>query len=238
MAIAFDNAASTSSASNVASLTTASWTIAGSDRILMGGIASGAGSPADPTTMKWGGSGGTALTKRGSTVNIGSFGKASQYSLVAPAAASQTLYGEWPSNQDETVIGGVSYTGVDQVTPHGTQATATGSDATPSVNVSSAAGEVVSDVVFHVDVLGITTGITAGTGQTYRVEIDQVGGGSFESFGMSEEAGAGTVTMSHAIAGPSSPDWGILGIPLKPAAGGAADAVPQVWAQYRRRHLT
>ena len=226
MAIAFDNAASTSSASNVASLTTGAWTIAGSDRIVMGGILSGAISPVDPANMKWGGSGGTDLTKRGATVDIGAFVKVSQYSLVAPTAESNTLYGSWGSNQDETAIGGASYTGVDQTTPHGTQASATGNGANPTatVNVNSASGELVVDVVGALQTDGDITTLVAGASQTARVDIDNVGGVAFECFGMSEEAGGATVTMSWDIdtTGGGDTEWGIIGIPLKPAGAAAA----------------
>jgi hypothetical protein len=228
MAIAFDNAANTHSGANVASLTTAAWTIAGSDRILMGGIFSGAGTPVDPTSMKWGGSTGTDLTKRGATVDIGLFCKLSQYSLVAPTAGSNTLYGSWGSNQDETAIGGPSYTGVDQTTPHGTQASATGSatDPTATVDVTSASGELVVDVAAGQAFLG-GIGMTAGASQVARVEIDDVGAAGVECFGMSEEAGAATVTMSWAMVG-TTMDWGIIGIPLKPATGGGAASVFKV----------
>lgn len=221
-AIAYDNAQSTSSASNVASLTTAAWTIAGANRLLMGGIMSGAGTPVNPSGMKWGGSSGTALTQRGSTVNCGSFGKVSQFSLVAPTAASQTLYGNWGSNQDETAIGGVSYTGVDQATPHGTQTTASGTGNTPTVNISSAAGELVSDVVMCLDQAGALTAFAAGAGQTERVKIASVGAAGFEAFGMSEEAGGVTVTMSWSatVSSGTNDDWAILGIPIKASSGG------------------
>lgn len=221
MAIAYDNAASTSSAANVASLTTASWTISGSDRILMAGVMSGAGTPVSPNAVKWGGSGGTALTQKGSTLSFRTFGRVSQWYLIAPTASSDTLYCSWASNQDETALGGASYTGVDQSTPHGTQATAT-SDAgsqDPTVNVSSASGELVVDVAAILDENGARTTLTVGASQTARVDIDQVGGAAYESFGMSEEAGAGTVTMSWTgLNSILNVGWGILGVPLKPVS--------------------
>lgn len=199
----------------------------------MAGACSGAGTPANVSAVKWGGSGGTDLTQRGSTLNIGLFGKASQWSLVAPTAASQTLYASWPSNQDETGLGGVSYTGVDQTTPHGTQATAT-NELAPTVNVTSAAGELVSDVVWHVNPVADTTTITAGASQTARVNIGSIGGAGFESLGMSEEAGSATVTMSWTIDGTTT-DSGIIGIPIKPAAAGGSSIVPIVDKHYRHR---
>ena len=227
-AIAFDNAASTSSAANVSSLETGSWAIAGSERILIAGAMSGAGTPVAPSAAKWGGSGGTDLTIIGVSTNFATFGHMSQWRLVAPSASTTTLYVSWPSNQDETAIGGASYTGVDQTTPLGTQASATGApiSTAATVDVSSAAGELVVDVVAFLDNSGNITSLTAGAGQTARVDIDLVGGLDFESFGMSEEAGAATVTMSWTGTGTNT-GWTIKGVPLKPS-GGAPTCVPML----------
>ena len=239
MAIAYDNAASTSSSANVASLTTASWTIAGSDRILMAGVMSGAGTPVSPNAVKWGGSGGTDLTQKGSTLTFETYGRLSQWYLVAPTAESNTLYCSWASNQDETALGGASYTGVDQTTPHGTQATATNDAAsqTPTVNVTSAAGELVVDVAAVLDILGSRTTFVADAGQTERVKIANVGGIAYESFGMSEEAGAASVTMSWTGSGTATEAGSaIIGIPLKPVAVGGT-AVPVFYNHLRTQGI-
>lgn len=225
MAIAYDNSASVSSASNVASLETAAWTVSGTNRILVAGAASGAGTPADVSAIKWGGSGGVDLTLIGSHVNLGSFGRASWWRLRAPATGSSTLYAAWASNQDETVLGGVSYTGVRQIPPNGVQVTAnTGGTATPTVDVTPDATGVVVDAVFALNTNGDISGIAAGAGQTTRVDIDAVGGGAFECFGMSDEVCASgvTTTMSWTVttATPLNTDWAILAVPLREAAGG------------------
>lgn len=216
----YDSSASTSSAAGVTSLTTASWTIAGSTRYLVGGIASSAGTVVDPAGMKWGGSGGTDLTKKGATVTVNVFARVSMYGLVAPSASTTTLYGSWGSTQDETMIGGISVNGVDQATPEGTQATATGTNSNPTVNVTTEVDDFVVDVMMTFDnnFAGGRT-ITAGAGQTKRQE--QLNIGNADCFGMSTEVATGaSTTMSWTISDTSNNNWGILALPLKPDTGG------------------
>lgn len=231
----YDNSASTFSGANVASLTTASWAIGGSDRYLVAGIGSGAATPVDPTEMRWGGSAGTLLTKFGTTQSLGANWKLSAYGLLAPTAQTSTLYGLWPSTQDETAISGVSATGVDQTTPTGTVATAAGTDTAPTVAVTTAADDFVVDVIWFGDSSGASRTLTVGAGQTSRQEIE---GANlvYEGMGMSTEVATGTsTTMSWTISG-AVDNWGIQGIPLKPVAAGGADVRNHIIPAYTRIH--
>jgi len=109
-----------------------------------------------------------------------------------------------------------SYCGVDQATPTGTSATAdnNGNNAIATVDVTSASGELVVDSVMTA---GATAALTVGAGQTQRVN-DATHAGIF-LFGSSDEAGAGTTTMSWTT---DTDDYtGIVAVPLKPAAAGA-----------------
>lgn len=216
----YDNAAAAYSAANVASLTTASWAIAGN--YLVAGISSGAGTAVDPSGMKWGGSGGTAMTKNGSTLTGGPNVKTSAYGLLSPTIQTSTLYGSWGSNQDETCIGGVSVSGVDTGTPTGTTTTATGTTTTPTVTATTVADDFVVDVVWFGDRSGSSRTMTVGVGQVSRNQIDGGLLSPYEAFAMSTEVATLTsTTMSWEISG-SVDWWGIFAIPLKPSAGGAA----------------
>ncbi len=107
------------------------------------------------------------------------------------------------------------YTGVDQSTPLGTWAEASGSGSSPqtaTVNISSASGEVVVDVV-----RSDAAGATAGSGQTER--NNQI------AMGISDEAGASTTTMSWDLTRAQPIEWVIGGISLKPVGGGGATGV-------------
>jgi hypothetical protein len=224
MAIAFDVAQPAFGAAAITTLESAAFTIgSGSDRILMVGVLSGAGSPVDPSAVKWGGSGGASLTQVGSTVNVGSFVKVSLWRLVNPASGSNTVHVTWGSAQDERALVAAAYTGVDQTTPLGTPATATGTNTTPTVNVSSAAGELVVDSVGFLDQGGNNRTLAVGASQTSRAEVEGANLG-FEGLGISDEAGTATVTMSWTTSG-NVDNWGIIGVALKPSVGGGGATI-------------
>lgn len=211
------------STANVSSLTSGSWVVDGSDRLLLAGIASGAGSPVAPSAVRWGGSGGTALTKQGSTIGVGPYGDLSLYALVAPTAQTSTSYYLWPSAQDETVGGSILITGAHQTTPLGTVATATGSgdtDMTPSVSVSSAVDDLVVAICWMVDTAGDSRTITSNGGTTaYDAPIP-----AYEFFIIQTKVATSTTTsMDFTISGTANAavSWGVIGVAVKPAASGA-----------------
>lgn len=225
MAIAFDNQGSVTGAA-VATLTTAAFTIAGANRIIVAGMGALriAGTPTH-TGMKWGGSSGTAMTQIGSTLVVNALYSVSFWYLIAPAASSDTLYGAISAAADGFVIGGCSYTGVDQSVPLGTSASASAgtnqtSPATATVDVSSAAGELVVDFGYAGSVAGSATSATVavGAGQTMRWEQENILSGN-QAATQSEEGGAATVTMSEVFTMNSDMNWGIFAVPMKPASG-------------------
>ena len=223
-----DNSISASSEAAATSLETVSWAIAGSTRYLICGVGSGAGTPVDVTNVKWGGSGGTPLLQEGSTLNIGANLKLSIWKLLAPTAQSSTIYADWGSSQDERVIFCVSANGVDQTTPIGTMATATGSASnTSTVNVTTSADDLVIDVTWAVDSFGGT--LVVGAGQTMQKEIENPTL-TYEAGGTSTEVATGastTMSWTFTTGGTTMDDWGIMAIPLKPDAGGGGGATPR-----------
>lgn len=236
MAAVFDNSASTSSAANVSSLTTASWTISGSNRYLFAGVASGAAVPQDPTACKWGGSGGTGLTQNGTPITDSSTHRLSIWELIAPSTGSQTLFASWGSNQDETALGGVSYTGVDQSTPSRARSTNTlsgqSSPFTATVTVTTSQnGDLIVDAMWAADNTAATNPtIAVDASQTSRIEIEGATIG-FEAYGMSEEAATGANTvMSWTVSGVTAGQGSFvsIGLPLiaAPPPGPTIDTQP------------
>ena len=231
MAIAFDASEQAFSGSNVASLTTPAFVIGGSNRYLVAGTGSGAGTRQAVTAVKWGGSGGTGLTQQGSAVDFSPanpYFRTTCWGLLAPTAQSATLYASWASNQDETALAGASYTGVDQATPTGTLATATANlsggtqTPAPTVDASTVADDWVVDIVWVGDTSGASRTITAGAGQTAREEVE---GANlvYECLGLSDEIATGaTTTMSWSISGSVNGGWGMFALPLKPVSGAVA----------------
>jgi len=110
-------------------------------------------------------------------------------------------------------IGVISFTGVDQTTPHGTAVAATGSSAAPSVTVTSATGEVV--VGGFAQKASATTTTTAGTGQTKQWDEPNVN--STLNAADSTENGASSVVMDWST-GINSDSWAATGLSIKPAA--------------------
>lgn len=198
--LAFDAASSSSQIGN--SDLVFAHTTSGSDRVMVVGVSVNAMSVTAVTYN------GVGLTLIDSQVN-GSV-TVYQYGLIAPATGSNNISVSLSGPPSYCIAGGVTYTGAHQTTAFGTSAKATGSDTTPTVDVTSAATEVVIDTVSwrNNDVTA-----TAGAGQTQRWNINDLD----DDFGCacSTETGAATTTMSWTLSGSSG--WTIVGTPIKPA---------------------
>lgn len=227
MAIAYDNVSPDTVGSAVTSVTSSAWSIAaGADRILVGFLASVDASPAAHSGMKWGGAGGTALTQVGSTYSAGLYTRLSAWRLIAPTAASQTLYGNVAASQGYLAAAGLSYSGVDQTTPTGTTATNSGSvtnsfgfDAT--VTIATAVNDVVLACFVIVDGNGSTplmtpNGTPASTGRydnesaIYSIQAQEV-----VATGTSTTVSCNIAPTASNITG----DWGAFALILNPVAG-------------------
>ncbi len=143
------------------------------------------------------------MTSIGSQTD-GATTKIQMFSLINPPAGLNTVQVTWSGGGVNGVIGAISFTGVNQTTPLGTFASATGTSTAPSVNVTSAAGEIVVDTV-----VGAGGTLTVDPSQTQRWNLTSTvrGGGS-------TEAGAATVTMSWTLSASNS--WSIGGVSVKP----------------------
>lgn len=207
MAIAFNAATS-----NFADSTTVSvnHTAAGSDRFALIGVFQNTDHTV--TSISYGAQTPTLVLK---------VGRLSLYRLTAPATGSQSV--SVTSDQSNgLVLAVVSYTGVDQTTPVGTHQTTSNTEETSitSPAVASSATGLVIDLCAM-----IVTDMTPGVGQTARVNIaestHQVG---FFTLGMSEKAGAASVTTSWS-AEFTVGDNELIAIPLIAMAGGSATTV-------------
>ncbi|MCC6359562.1 MAG: hypothetical protein IT450_12530, partial [Phycisphaerales bacterium] len=214
MAVAYQTGVATKSTGNVATLTSASMTVSGSNTYLLALVVSGAGSPVDPVSCKWGGSGGTAMTKIGTTLTCGPYWKATLYELVAPAAGANTLYVDYGTNQDETGVIGVLYTGVDQTTPRGTVGTGYNNNSRPqSATCTTVAGDTVVGAIFiGTDFSGFSDS------QTVRQSWAEIAAG-YELASVGDKTASGTSTTVNWSTTYTAP-WGAFAIPLKAAAAG------------------
>lgn len=227
MAIAFD-ASISAQASAASSITSAAFTISGSDRFAGVNCSGSSGVPAAPSAIKIGGSGGTACDLDSNNGTFGTYGFIGVGTLIAPPTGSQTAYASFGSAQDEIGICAVNYTGVDQATPKGTVAinsgTGTSDTATATVNVSTTSGDVVVDFVAGYHQAPDTATILVGANQNSREEEESIDG--YTAVGISDETATGaTTTMSWGFTFGSSSvyAWATRAFKLNAATGGGAD---------------
>jgi len=154
--------------------------------------------------------GGTALTQIGFQNGPGNQNRTSLWKLLAPPTGTASIVVTL-SGSVNVVGGAVSFDNVDQTTPHGTFVSANGTSTTASVNVTSAAGEVVIDTA---TANGDAVSLTAGAGQTAQWNTGTGTAGGNVRGGGSTEGGAPAVTMSWTL-GASKP-WSIGAVSLKP----------------------
>jgi hypothetical protein len=133
----------------------------------------------------------------------------SAWYLINPPTGAHTVEITFSSSLTGVVTAAASYTGVHQTTAFGTVATAQAYNTTPSVNVSSATGEVV------IDACGTGSTLAAAEGQTERFNSNYF---SVRLAG-SDKPGASSVTMSWTKDGGSG-WWAMGGVSLKPASDG------------------
>lgn len=133
--------------------------------------------------------------------------------LKLPSTGTKTVRVTTSSGQI-TMCHAITYTGADQTTPLGTAVThdlASGTELT--VNVTSAAGNLVLEISGYVD-SPLTQ--TLGGGQTL-IGTEQADDAGNREERMSEEAGAGTVTMNETWTG--AVGGAMIGVSVNAAAG-------------------
>jgi hypothetical protein len=186
-------------------------TTAGSDRC--GTVRLFVDSAGSTTTPTWGGAGMTHV----GTVNFSGASKSVRtYEIVNPPTGSSAVsVAVSPASEGAYLVS--SYSGVDQADRIGDMQTASGNGVTATVNVTSAAGELVLDAMDMLQVIN-----SVGAGQTSEFTDTA---GATDRFGCSREAGAGTVTMSWSTDGTLA-DWGIVAFSLREATGGGATDIP------------
>jgi len=201
---------STSSASaKAASSLTWSHTVGPSlNRILMVGVSNN-NTTRPVSTVTYGG---TALTRVGFQNAPGTQNRIELWSLIAPSPGTANVVVTFSGSVD-SVGGAIVFSGVDQATPLGTFASANGSNASPSVTVSSASGQVVIDTLAT---NGDGSSAAAGPGQTQRWSLKTGNGGGNALGAGSTEPGASSVTMSWTLGHAHA--WSIGAVPLKPGA--------------------
>ena len=203
--VTYDN--SSSSSTTTSPKTLAHLTGSGTNRFMLVGVSLEPNTSQTVTSVTYNG---VALNLVGTRANVGK-ARIELWKLLNPASGNNNVivtFSGTPTNG--AVVGVTTFSDVDQTTPLGTFASASGSNALATVNVTSA----VSEIVFDVVAFERNATLTAGAGQTQRWNInsnDFLGAGS-------TEAGAASVTMSWAYG--DSREWAIGAVGVKPVSGG------------------
>ncbi len=152
--------------------------------------------------------GGVPLTLVGEDVGSGN-AHIHLYYLLNPTSGAANVVVTMSANPDKGIVIGVAtFTGVNQTTPFGTFTSAHGNSNTATTTVSSAAGELVYDVLSYRN-----STATANASQTVKYNINT--GGELKAGGASTKPGAASVAMTWT--GSGSTDWAIGAVPIKPA---------------------
>lgn len=142
------------------------------------------------------------------------------WGLVAPTSGNLVLRASWTTSRS-VVLGGIAWTGADQAggaTTFAHAATAIGTSTTPSITVTSAAGNAVVDAS--------TDGDNYNSGTQTVDYIDNTSA----TAGGSRAAGAASVVMEWTIA--SSDNWASAGVDIVAAAAGGGATLPPASRQY------
>jgi len=215
--IAFDAA---SSAVEIAGdgVLSLSHTSTGSDLAVFAGVNTASGTGGGLGSLTYGGAGTTELWD----ALYGSFSGHAGYSLAGQATGAQTVTSTVAVN-NEHALGVMSFTGVDQTTPVGTPATATGTASPATVPVGGVGAD---DLV--VDNLHSLFGGAPGIGadQTQRYAQDVYGDAGDQQYlkGSTQPGTAGGV-MSWTNDGTA--EWGIGAVAFKAAAAGGGTALEE-----------
>lgn len=180
-----------------------------------------------PTGVTYNGVAMTAIPS--STAANGDY-KIAGYYLINPATGTNNVVISFTGSMFDIGAGSVSFTDAHQTTPLGTAVTATGTSTTPSVTVSSAAGEIVLDglVIVH------SGALTVDGSQTQRWKANT--GNAFIKYAGSTEGGAASTAMSWSNS--TSQAWAAGAVPVKPVGGGGGISMPVAMHHYRQQGIS
>lgn len=196
-------------------------TPAGDDRLLIVKIGANSGTVSGVTY------GGVALTK---LQHFATTVKVEMWYLKSPAVGtSQTVSITWSSSSAAKVCSASSYTGVDQTNTFGTAATGIATSTAPTCTVTSAADEVVVDMVAWQ--MGSNDPQVTMTAHSGRVQRHNVREGTtltstYRGMAGSDAPGAASVTMDWTLS--ASTAWTMLAVPIKPVVVPPANNVRMI----------
>jgi len=141
------------------------------------------------------------------------------YLLPNPAAGTANVSVTFSAAFSAAVVGGVSFTGVDQTTPLGTPASAIGGGTPASVSLTSASGEMVLDCLGSI-AAGAMPSMSSGQSSNWA-DFDPSG---YTHNVSSVVAGTPTTLSVWSIAGAAQ--WVLVAVPIRSEGGGGGGTTP------------
>ena len=173
---------------------------------LISGHEPGVASPIEVTSITFG----AATFSKVGTVENGTVVRVEVWKLDSePATGADTVTVNF-ANITRAAVTIITFTGVNQTTPLGTLATATGSSTAASVSVTSATDELVVDAASSHRNPSVALTVDGSQTERSNLVVTRL------TLGTSTEAGAASVSMDWTVA-PSNA-WAIAGVSVKPAA--------------------
>jgi hypothetical protein len=154
--------------------------------------------------------GGTPLTSIG-TSYVGNDHRVDMYQLVNPSTDSANVVVSFNGSTKGSHVSVSTFAGVNQATPLGTRANATGDNTVPTVNVASASGDLVFDVLTSEK---DGTAVSVGAGQTSLWTTGTTNITEIRSAGSTEPATGANTVMSWSNPGKK---WALSAVAIKPA---------------------
>ncbi len=181
---------------------------AGSNKLLI--VVTGSHNGELPSGVTYGGSAMTLYVEKN-----GTYRDVRIYYMVDPPAGAANVVVSGTFTSYGCVCGAISFTGVNQDNPFRGSATGTGTNGTPSLNVSSATNDLVLDMIVYW--AGATPVLTEGAGQTSRLGYS-CGSGKMVAE-CSTEAGDTTVAMSWTASGMGDNGYAQCAVSIQPYTG-------------------
>src|SRR3990172_7868952 len=216
-AIAIDTVTSGYTPTTGQSSLTISHTTSGSNRLLLVGVSFNNDNFETVSSVTWNSTENLSLV--GQIANVDD-ARVEIWGLAAPSTGTANVVVTFSTALTQSAAAGViTFTGVDQSTPLGTFANAIGDDSTlATVNVSSAAGELVFGVV-DAEYMAVTT--DASQDEHWNIDRGGTSSGSTHGAGSTEAGAAPTVTTSWTLPSGSN-HWAVGGVSIKPASGSSS----------------
>jgi hypothetical protein len=210
--LSFDNASSTSTTSQVSSLTWSHTTTTANNRLLVVGITETWDESVTSVTYA-----GSSLTKIDTSTCAGSSCKTELWYIKNPNSGANNVVVTFSFAENNVAAGATSFYNVDQTTPIGTSSTNNG-NGSPSTTITTTSTQKVFDVI----AINTSQSWTPGTGQTQSYNTTAATMLAAASY---KQGATGSTTTSWSDGGAGAANWAQIAIPINQISNSSPDTL-------------